>query len=159
MALGLLLWNVFENRKRTFSVFKTDRQPYGLGNGPFSGEIFLFSFSGRPPLENGAPFSINIVIETGAWIWSRHGFPHIVRGNKRSNVPKTTGQAAPAWRAAVAAGRRHSVLCFSHKLIGKRAPHRELQLQQYHHVRRPYSSRAAFHKKYSVLHRCTSPKL
>ena len=81
--LGLLLWNVFENRKRTFSVFKTDRQPYGLENGPFSGEIFRFSFSGRPPLGNGAPFSINIVIETGAWIWSRHGFPHIVRGNKR----------------------------------------------------------------------------
>ena len=80
---GLLLWNVFENRKRTFSVFKTDRQPYGLENGPFSGEIFRSSFSGRPPLGNGAPFSINIVIETGAWIWSRHGFPHIVRGNKR----------------------------------------------------------------------------
>ena len=96
--LGLLLWNVFENRKRTFSVFKTDRQPYGLENGPFSGEIFRFSFSGRPPLGNGAPFSINIVIETGAWIWSRHGFPHIVRGNKRSNVPKTAGQAAPAWQ-------------------------------------------------------------
>ena len=84
--LGLLLWNVFENRKRTFSVFKTDRQPYGLENGPFSGEMFRFSFSGRPPLGNGAPFSINIVIETGAWIWSRHGFPHIVRGNKRSNL-------------------------------------------------------------------------
>ena len=80
---SLLLWNVFENRKRTFSVFKTDRQPYGLENGPFSGDFFLFSFSGRPPLGNGAPFSINIVIETGAWIWSRHGFPHIVRGNKR----------------------------------------------------------------------------
>ena len=95
LSLGLLLWNVFENRKRTFSVFKTDRQPYGLENGPFSGEIFRFSFSGRPPLGNGAPFSINIVIETGAWIWSRHGFPHIVRGNKRSNVPKTAGQAAP----------------------------------------------------------------
>ena len=94
---GLLLWNVFENRKRTFSVFKTDRQPYGLENDPFSGEIFRFSFSGRPPLGNGAPFSINIVIETGAWIWS-HGFPHIVRGNKRSNVPKTAGQAAPAWQ-------------------------------------------------------------
>ena len=83
LTLGLLLWNVFENRKRTFSVFKTDRQPYGLENGPFSGEFFRFSFSGRPPLGNGAPFSINIVIETGAWIWSRHGFPHIVRGNKR----------------------------------------------------------------------------
>ena len=55
---GLLLWNVFKNRKRTFSVFKTDRQPYGLENGPFSGEIFRFSFSGRPPLGNGAPFSI-----------------------------------------------------------------------------------------------------
>ena len=37
LLLGLLLWNVFENRKRTFSVFKTDRQPYGLENGPFSG--------------------------------------------------------------------------------------------------------------------------
>ena len=95
LSLGLLLWNVFEIRKRTFSVFKTDRQPYGLENGTFSGEIFRFSFSGRPPLGNGAPFSINIVIETGAWIWSRHGFPHIVRGNKRSNVPKTAGQAAP----------------------------------------------------------------
>ena len=112
----------------------------------------------------------------------------------------------PLITPAVAAGRRHSVPCFSHdacttvrvgkrnslrsnkifcnglygyenkeffhghintqtilkfpdKLIGKRAPPRELQLQQYHHVRRLYSSRAAVHKKYSVLHRCTSPKL
>ena len=52
-----------------------------------------------------------------------------------------------------------TILEFPDKLIGKRAPPRELQLQQDHHVRRLYSSRAAVHKKYSVLHRCTSPKL
>ena len=83
--LGLLLWNVFENRKRTF-------------------------FSGRK--------------------------------TKRTEFDRQSYH-----------GRK-----FPDMLIGKRAPPRE-QLQQYHHVRRLYSSRGAVHKKYRVLHRCTSPKL
>ena len=85
IPLGLLLWNVFENRKRTF----------------FSGRKTKRTFDRQ----------------------SYHG----------RNFPD--------------------------KLIGKRAPPRELQLQQYHLVRRLYSSRGAVHKKYRVLHRCTSPKL
>ena len=36
-----------------------------------------------------------------------------------------------------------TIVKFPDKLMGKRAPPRELQLQQYHHVRRLYSSRAA----------------
>ena len=75
-SLGLLLWNVFENRKRTFFLGRKTKRT----------EFDRQSYHGRK---------------------------------------------------------------FPDKLIGKRAP-RELQLQQHHHVRRPYSSRAAFHKKYSV---------
>ena len=56
-----MLWNSFENRKRTFSGRKINHQSYGPEkNDDFFGKIFQFPLSGRSPTENGAPFSINI---------------------------------------------------------------------------------------------------
>ena len=51
----------FENRKRTFSDRKINHQSYGPETGDFFGYFFQCSFSGRPPTEKGAPFSINIL--------------------------------------------------------------------------------------------------
>ena len=59
-SLGHLLWNSFENRKRTFSGRKINHQSYGPETGDFFGSIFQFSFSGRPPTGSEAPFSINV---------------------------------------------------------------------------------------------------
>ena len=51
-----------------------------------------------------------------------------------------------------------TILKFPDKVIGKRAPHRELQLHQYHHARRPYSTAAELHFTRSTAYCIAAPR-
>ena len=88
--LGHLLWNSFENRKQTFSGRKINHQSYGPATGDFFGIFFQFSFSGRRPTGNGAPFSINIRdrnwrLDLGS---SHRGRQQALRYAENSNIAK-----------------------------------------------------------------------
>ena len=66
---GHLLWNSFENRKRTFWGRKNNHQSYGLETGDFSAIFFSFHFRDRFQPEMGPLFRSTSAIETGVWIW------------------------------------------------------------------------------------------
>ena len=51
-----------------------------------------------------------------------------------------------------------TIIKFTDKLIGKRAPPRELELQHYHHARRPYSTAAELHFTRNTAYCIAAPR-
>ena len=96
-----LLWDDFENRKRTLSCRKINHQYYGPEAGDFFGFFFsVIIFGTASNRKWGSIFDQH----SRSKLASGFGFPHILGGTKRRDMPKTAVVPRPRQSAMQATG-------------------------------------------------------